>query len=250
MDLTSANLFMFLADRLDDDELQMVVTVARLIWLRRNKMVFGGDFMSPRRILETASTQLENFSKAKAGRRMGSANHSVPENTKWSKPSPGWIKLNWDAADAAIDSGTQKMGIGIIARDHTGSVLASACSSRPHITNPTVAEAIAAWKLAEVCSSLGFSKVVLEGDSLEVVKALQMEGPFWRRFGSTINDAKILLNSLEEWRVCHVKRTGNVAAHNLAKRGLNVDEDQLWHTALPFFIHDIVLPDFVSFFSF
>jgi hypothetical protein len=64
------------------------------------------------------------------------------------------------------------MGIGIIARDHTGWVLAAVCASRPHVTEPTTAEAIAVWKLADIYSSLGFAKVVLEGDSLEVVKAL------------------------------------------------------------------------------
>jgi hypothetical protein len=120
-------------------------------------------------ILETASSQLENFSKAEAGRRMGTIVCSVPEVVKWSKPNPGWIKLNWDAA---IDSGKQKMGIGIIARDHTGSILFAVCASRPHVIEPTTAKVVAVWKLANVCSSLGLSKIVLEGDSLEVVKAL------------------------------------------------------------------------------
>jgi hypothetical protein len=71
---------------------------------------------------------------------MGTFVRSVPEVVKWSKPSPRWIKLNWDVA---VDSGKQKMGIGIIARDHTGSVLAAVCTSWPHITEPTTAEAIA-----------------------------------------------------------------------------------------------------------
>jgi hypothetical protein len=217
--------------------------VARLIWLWRNSVVFGGDFMSPKHILKTASSQLDNFSKAEAGRRMSSTVRSIPEVVKWSKPSPGWIKLNWDAA---IDSGKQKMRIGIIARDHMGSVLAVVCASRPHVTEPTTTEAIAAWKLADVCLSLGFAKVVLEGDSLEVVKALQTKGPCWSRFGLMINDVKILLNSLQEWRVCHIKQMGNKAAHILAKHGLTVDEDQFWSSDFPSFIHDIALFDVMS----
>jgi hypothetical protein len=102
MEVSFANLFMKLADKLDVVEMQKVVVVARLIWFRRNNVVFGGDFMSPKHILETASSQLENFSKAEAGRRMSSAVRFVPEVVKWIKPCPGWIKLNWDAA---IDSG-------------------------------------------------------------------------------------------------------------------------------------------------
>jgi hypothetical protein len=92
------------------------------------------------------------------------------------------------------------MGIGIIAQDHTGLVLAAVCASRPYVTEPTTAEVVAAWKLADVCSSLGLTKVVLEGDFLEVVTALQTEGPCWSRFGLMINDANILLNSLQEYR--------------------------------------------------
>jgi hypothetical protein len=79
--------------------------------------------------------------------------HKRPtQTTIWRKPSPRWIKLNWDAA---IDVKQQKMVIGIIVR-----------ASRPHVTDPTIAEAIAEWKIVDVCISLGFPKVLLEGDSL------------------------------------------------------------------------------------
>ena len=70
---------MLLKDRLVADEMQKVAVVARLIWLRRNSVVFGGDFMSPKHILETASSQLDNFSKAEARRRMSSTVCLVPE---------------------------------------------------------------------------------------------------------------------------------------------------------------------------
>ena len=79
IEVTSASLFMLLSDRLDADEMQKVTVVTRLIWLQRNSVVFGGDFMSPKNILETASSQLDNFSKAEVGRRMSSTVRPVPE---------------------------------------------------------------------------------------------------------------------------------------------------------------------------
>jgi hypothetical protein len=54
MEVNFASLFTELTDRLDIDEMQMVGVVARLIWLRRNSVVYGGDFTSPKHILETA----------------------------------------------------------------------------------------------------------------------------------------------------------------------------------------------------
>ncbi|GLT55374.1 hypothetical protein SLA2020_285030 [Shorea laevis] len=38
----------------------------------------------------------------------------------WQAPPAGYVKLNWDAA---VDEGNRRMGIGVIARDHTGEVV-------------------------------------------------------------------------------------------------------------------------------
>jgi hypothetical protein len=88
---------------------------------------------------------------------MESPKKPAPVIVKWRKPSPTWIKLNWDTT---IDMERWRMGIGIIARDHSGTVLATVSASRPHVTDPTTAEAIAAWKMVEVCITLGYLKVI------------------------------------------------------------------------------------------
>jgi hypothetical protein len=98
MEMDFASIIIILTERLEEEELQLVTVVARLIWLRRNNVVFGGVFMSPVQILETAISQLENFSKAEKGRRMESHKKPTPATDKWRKPSSGWIKFNWDAA--------------------------------------------------------------------------------------------------------------------------------------------------------
>jgi hypothetical protein len=239
MEMSFTSIIAFLAGKLNDEELQLATIVARLIWLRRNNMVFGGKFMSLVQILETAISQMESFNKAEKGRRMTS--HKRPaQTTIWRKPCLGWIKLNWDAT---IDVKQQKMVIGIIARDHAGAVLVAVSASRPHVTDPTIAKAIAAWKMVDVCISLGFPKVLLEGDSLEVVNSLQSDGCCWSRYGTTINDTKVLLNSLQEWQICHIKRAANVVAHLLAKHGLTVEEDCISKTNFPIFLLDIVSVD-------
>jgi hypothetical protein len=42
------------------EEVQLGVIVARQIWHRRNQVVFGGRFTSPKEILTTAQSQLES----------------------------------------------------------------------------------------------------------------------------------------------------------------------------------------------
>jgi hypothetical protein len=63
--------------------------------------------------------------------------------------------------------------------------------------------------------------VVLEGDSMEVVKALRDDDVCWNCYGHLIHDAKIQLRRLVEWKVLHVRRTANMKAHNLAKMELS-----------------------------
>jgi hypothetical protein len=95
--------------------------------------------------------------------------------------------------------------------------LAAVSAWRSHVTNPATLEAIAAWKMADVYMLMGFQKVILEGDSLEVVQALQGDGSCWSKFGTLINDAKTILNNLQEWQIYHTKCLANTATHLLAK---------------------------------
>jgi hypothetical protein len=70
------------------------------------------------------------------------------------------------------------MGLGIVARDQEGDVVAALCSGRPYVTDPAMAE----WKVAELSCKLGFKQVIVEGDALEVVMALRREGSCGGRY--------------------------------------------------------------------
>jgi hypothetical protein len=78
-----------------------------------------------------------------------------------------------------IDNKNKKIGVGMIARDAKGIILASMCTLVPFIIDPTVAEAMAAWKAAVFCRESGFSRVYLESDALEIVQALHWEATSW-----------------------------------------------------------------------
>ena len=56
--------------------------------------------------------------------------------------------------------------------DALGAIVASLATTVPFITDPTVVEAVAAWK-AIVCIDLGFQRVIFEIDALEIVNALR-----------------------------------------------------------------------------
>jgi ribonuclease HI len=65
------------------------------------------------------------------------------------------------------------MGVGVIARDHEGKAVAMFCANKGFVQDPTMAEAQAAWEAVELTRRLNIRKIILEGDSLEIVKMLQ-----------------------------------------------------------------------------
>jgi hypothetical protein len=86
----------------------------------------------------------------------------VPSFSTWNKLPLGWTKVNWDAA---LDKETKKMGDSVVARDGSGHFLAASAIVIPHITDPATTKELVAWWAVLLYWNLGFTQVVLEGDS-------------------------------------------------------------------------------------
>jgi hypothetical protein len=53
-----------------------------------------------------------------------------------------------------------------------------------------------------------------------VTKAIGGHEENWLRFGQIVEDIKLVLRSFRQWRVSHVRREANEAAHGLAKEAI------------------------------
>jgi ribonuclease HI len=73
------------------------------------------------------------------------------------------------------------MGVGVVVRDWHGKVVAVVAETFYHSSDPTQAEARAAWRAISFCHDLGLCRVHFEGDSINVVSSLKEE-PCWTRF--------------------------------------------------------------------
>ena len=111
----------------------------------------------------------------------------------WQAPSWGFVKVNWDTT---IDTHSWKMSIRVIIRDPMGEVLATLQSSKQNILDPIVAESFVALRAISFAKERVWQKVVLEGDTLQVVMALKKYGKNRCRFGQIIDDVCLVLNSL------------------------------------------------------
>jgi ribonuclease HI len=114
--------------------------------------------------------------------------------------------------------------------------------------DPVTAEATAALHAVELCRDVGVQDLILEGDSMVVVKAIESRGQKNQYYGQIIEDICVVLSSRRSWRVCHTKREANGAAHSLVKEATRYFIDKIWLEDTPSCISYIV--NFGAFCSF
>ena len=135
------------------------------------------------------------------------------------------MKINFDGA---VFSSENRSGIGVVIRNSVGLVIASCSQCLPQAYSSNEVEALAAAKAVSFATKIGISKVVLEGDSLTIIKALSNDQRSLSSFGPLIDDAKFSSVNFDQLRYSHVKRECNFAAHSLAKFASNILDFQVW----------------------
>ena len=65
----------------------------------------------------------------------------------------------------------RRWGSGIIVRDYERNILATMCTTKSFIIDPTVAVVVAAWKAVK----FGRKRVIVEGYTLKIVNMLRKE---------------------------------------------------------------------------
>jgi ribonuclease HI len=163
---------------------------------------------------------------------------------RWQRPNEGVVKINWDAAISMLGD---RMGVGVVARDHNGNVVGALCCMRPFISDPTTAEAVGAWQAVMFGKQFRVDNVIFKGDSLDVVNAMKRGNSCWAKYGMMVNAAKEGLQTIPTWDFHHTRREGNGATHRLAKQAFVFGEMRVWLGVSPFCIHDVLIVDNSSF---
>jgi hypothetical protein len=118
--------------------------VARKIWLRRNSLVFEGIFQSPNELYAEAVSYLEDFKSSNKEEDILEDSFSIADPAQstlvWKPPTPGFMKVNWDAS---LNHKEGCIGMGIIAGDCKGRFLGARSLMKKVDVDPKTAEAMA-----------------------------------------------------------------------------------------------------------
>ena len=75
---------------------------------------------------------------------------------------------------------------------------------------------------------VGFSKVVIEGDNVNVIQAISFPSANLSLLGNVVDDIRHLIRGLHWVSICCMRRGENKIAHVLAQHARNIIDDMYW----------------------
>jgi len=142
----------------------------------------------------------------------------------WNAPPSCFFKLN---VDGTMFYDYQKVGVGAVVRDEHAMFI---------VSEAELVELLAMFRGLQFSSQMGFSKIILESDSLILVEDLQTEGESLSALGNLFSEVKRMLHQFQEFRVQHIPCMGNQVAHFLARHAWRAQDVEMWMHSFPSFI--------------
>ena len=94
----------------------------------------------------------------------------------------------------------------------------AAMSTRgPAVHSSEEGELLACRKAIEFAIDIGFSRLVLEGDNANVIKAISSQEANISLLGNVMEDIKHLIRGLQWVSISHTRRSGKKVAHVLVQ---------------------------------
>jgi ribonuclease HI len=158
---------------------------------------------------------------------------------RWQKPVDNFIKIN---SDGAFLADTGEGGWGYVIRDGEGEVISAGAGKLSHLKDAPQAEIRACMQGAKAAADLGMGKVILETDSLILVRAMMDNSYRLALIGGSILELQnFIADNFICSKVVYVPRICNKADHAIAELGrLCPQETDLAWNGLPNCIEAIV----------
>ncbi|XP_057426083.1 uncharacterized protein LOC130719473 [Lotus japonicus] len=203
----------YLQQLFDTDEPEVIsygMTMIYAIWEQRNNLVHNGIQATFEALLHRVPT----LECADSSGSLAPGPARVEDlRIAWRRPVGNTIKINFDASwTAASDT-----GFGMIARNNNGEVMAAAALGFTSASSALMAEALAFRWSVSLAKDLGFFRVVLETDCLQLFEAWKKNRLGDSYLFSVLNDCRDMVSYFTSFDLSFVRRSGNSVADFLAK---------------------------------
>jgi len=159
---------------------------------------------------------------------------------RWAKPQENWIKVNTDSAfhvSSATGAG------GVVIRDSDGRLLSAAAHLYSHIPDALTGEALAARDGLQLAGEQGHANVILEVDNLVLVNLLRSEDGGRSVISGLWQEIRELGRGFSGFKLLHVNREGNVAAHVCASLPTESNPEFFWSDCFPTRLEEAIQND-------
>ncbi|XP_040932095.1 uncharacterized protein [Gossypium hirsutum] len=152
------------------------------------------------------------------------------ENTKWKRPPGQIVKINFDGA---YNERNQQSASGIVVRNRKGFVLLSCTEIHHRVLSAFAAEALTCRKVIQIALNMQEKEIIIEGDSLSVIKKCKATGEDKSQIGVYIHDIHQLQSRSSKIRFEYTPRSANSLVHILATESLRRKEEMYLVESVP-----------------
>jgi ribonuclease HI len=211
-------------------ERAIIISVMYSIWSSRNNLTHGEAGYNPAKSIELVKETLQTLEFPRENPK------PIRPVAKWQRPPDGFVKIN---SDGAFNTSDNLAATGVVARE--GLLYRGAMGKTYRgISDPLIIETLALRDAVTYARDRGFSRVVFEVDSENLVH-------LWHNRATDRSMAKNVLDEISELSVfftvfslCHARREANQAAHSCAKFASIQDGLFSWDAEPPaFLVHSL-----------
>ena len=214
----------------DDYRKEIFITIAWLLWNRRNASRVGRPTQPLYKITQMAGSLVQEFLEAQDPTTTTPVSSPIHILQQWRPLDENIFKANFDAA---LFKSENLAGLGVVIRDWHGDAIGTLTMSVPLAQTVVELEALACRRAVQFAKEIGLTQVIFEGDSLSIIQAI-LEGSLDALpYGNVIEDIRFQAMEFPLSVFTHVPRICNVVADALAKKAKTCRGTQVWLEELP-----------------
>ena len=211
-------------------DLELFFAVAWSIWWNRNQAIHEDSGTTPSQVWEMANKLLNEYKDACTLPAFSPA----PSPAAWQALPLVFFKINTDGV--ASDGSPSCIGVAIC--DCWGSLIPAPSKVLPAPFFAEITEALALQDGVPLSLELGISHAIVESNALSIIQAIS-EGDL----GHIMQNIKNISSSFSWCSFQHLKRSGNRAAHELARAARISGVSQVWKVVCPSFVEHVIIED-------